>query len=131
MFTLLVAGSRSYENYEEFVVIMDKVLAKQEEVQIICGGARGADHMAEVYAATRHIPIKVFPADWKKYGKSAGYRRNEEMHKFLSRFKNRGCILFWDMQSPGTKHNIPLCEAARTPLRIFNINTHQLLKKGE
>ena len=88
--------------------MMDKVLSNHEAITLISGGARGADSLAEAYAVARKIPIKVMHADWNKYGKSAGYRRNEEMHKELSKFENRGCILFWDGQSKGTKHNFLL-----------------------
>lgn len=120
MFTVLVAGSRTYNDYEEFVRIMDKVLANQKEVSIVSGGAKGADSLAEAYAAARHIPIKVMHADWDKYGKSAGYKRNEEMHKYLTQSADRGCVLFWDMASKGTAHNIPLAEKYNTPLRIWD-----------
>lgn len=129
MFTVLVAGSRTYNDYEEFVRIMDKVLENQTEVQLVSGGARGADSMAEAYAAARHIPIKVFPADWKQYGKSAGYRRNRQMHEFLAQFKNRGCILFWDGQSKGTQHNIGLADEFDTPLRIWRTDEKRMYRK--
>lgn len=129
MFTLLVAGSRDYADYAEFEKVMDKLLSNQTEVQIVSGGARGADHMAEVYSATRHIKIKVFPADWKQYGKSAGYRRNRQMHEFLANFKNRGCILFWDGKSKGTQHNIGLADEFDTPLRIWRTDEKRMYRK--
>ena len=45
------------------------------------------------------------PADWNKHGKSAGYRRNEEMAKVAD-----ACICFWDGVSKGTMHMINLAK---------------------
>jgi len=57
------------------------------------------------YANERGYPIKQFPADWNKYGKSAGYKRNEEMAKYAD-----ALIAFWDGKSKGTKHMIDLAK---------------------
>ena len=47
--------------------------------EIVSGGARGADTYAEEIAAELGIPTKIFPADWNKYGKGAGFIRNKEI----------------------------------------------------
>ena len=72
-------------------------------------------------------------ADWDKYGRSAGYRRNESMHLFISApsDRKRGCVCFWDMQSPGTKHNFKLSLDYGTPLRVFNTVSHRFLTDEE
>ena len=129
MFTVLVAGSRTYNDYEEFVRIMDKVLANQTDISIVSGGAKGADSLAEAYAAARHIPIKVMHADWDKYGKSAGYKRNRQMHEFIANCPDRGCILFWDGKSKGTQHNIGLSQEFDTPLRIYRTDEKRMYRK--
>jgi hypothetical protein len=46
---------------------------------IIQGGAKGADYVAKAWAILRQFSYIEFPADWKKYGKSAGYIRNKQM----------------------------------------------------
>ena len=65
--------------------------------------------------------IRVFPADWK-IGPSAGYRRNEKMHEYISRFEYRECIAFWDGKSKGTAHSFTLAERYGNPLRIIRID---------
>lgn len=46
---------------------------------LIEGGAGGADFMASEFAKWRGIPVKTFRADWGRYGKAAGPRRNKQM----------------------------------------------------
>lgn len=136
-FYLLVAGSRDYDNYAEMCDVLDFLLknqvAQNREIVIVSGGARGADSLAETYALNHNCKLKIFPADWNKYGKSAGYRRNEEMHIFISNpsERNRGCVCFWDMKSKGTKHNFGLTKKYHTPLRVFNTVNHRFLTEEE
>ncbi len=46
---------------------------------IISGGAPGADTLAEVAAAELNLETTIFPADWERYGRSAGPKRNLQM----------------------------------------------------
>lgn len=119
-FAVLVAGSRNFNDYDLLRTKMDILLSLKDDKRIVIieGGAKGADSLARQYAAERNYECKEFPADWNKYGKSAGYRRNEEMHKYLNSFNDRGCVCFWDGSSRGTKHNFELCEKYHTQLRI-------------
>jgi len=117
-FICLVAGSRSFNDYELLSQTLDNLLSNQPKVAIVSGGARGADSLAERYAKEHNLPLKVFPADWNRFGKSAGYKRNRQMHEFIAQFKNRGCVCFWDGQSRGTAHNFELCKEFNNPLRI-------------
>lgn len=49
------------------------------DICIIEGGAKGADSAAADWAVVNWTKLKTFKADWNKYGKSAGYRRNIQM----------------------------------------------------
>jgi uncharacterized protein YeaO (DUF488 family) len=126
-FYLLVAGSRGFNDYPLLKEKLDYLLQNQsgKEIHIVSGGAKGADTMAEWYAKKRGYQMHVFPADWNRFGKSAGYRRNEQMHQFISQFPKRGCVCFWDGESKGTQHNFKLCETYGTPLRkiLFQPNS--------
>ena len=123
----LVAGSRSYENYEEFEKTMDFFLKEQAPVILVSGGAKGADHLAEIYAEKHGIPIKVFPADWERLGRKAGPIRNEEMHKYISEKEKRCVICFWDMKSRGTGHSLNLSRQYNNPLYIYNFLEHRFV----
>jgi hypothetical protein len=79
---IIVCGGRDYSDADRVDNILDKVHAKHTITLLIDGQARGADSLGHGWARSRGIPTKRFPADWDKHGKSAGYRRNEEMAAF-------------------------------------------------
>jgi hypothetical protein len=49
---------------------------------VIAGGARGADTIAVFEADHAGIEIKVIKADWERFGKSAGFKRNVAMAEY-------------------------------------------------
>ena len=119
MFYCLVVGSRTFSDYSLLSDKLDKLLSNQKEVVIVSGGARGADALAKHYAKEHNLDYREFPADWNRYGKSAGYKRNVAMHRYIAQFSDRGCVCFWDGKSKGTQHNFALAEQYKTPLRII------------
>lgn len=119
-FYCLVVGSRGFNDYNLMCQILDYMLQNKTYIVIVSGGAKGADSLAERYAKERGLELKVFPADWDKYGKSAGYRRNEQMHLWISARHNRGVVAFWDSISKGTAHNFELCKTYGNPIRCYN-----------
>ncbi len=48
-------------------------------VQVIVGGAEGADTYAELAARALHLDVRVVQAEWNRYGKAAGPKRNQKM----------------------------------------------------
>jgi hypothetical protein len=72
---VLVCGGREFNDYELLVEELSLILPDV----IIHGAARGADSLAGEFAEAMKIPTEVYPADWNKYGKRAGYLRNVQM----------------------------------------------------
>lgn len=68
---------------------------------IVSGGAVGVDSLAEAIAKARGIPTLIFQPDWKKYGKIAGFKRNQKIVDAADAFN-----IFWDGESPGTRDTI-------------------------
>lgn len=100
MYRVIIAGSRRFADYALLCRVMDKQLSEvEDDITIVCGMARGADALGERYAIEKGYCIDRHPAEWDKYGKSAGYRRNEEMAKCAD-----ALVAFWDGASKGTKH---------------------------
>ena len=117
----LVVGSRTFNDYEMMKRELDKLIAEdgEKEITIVSGGARGADSLAEAYADEKGFKKVVMPADWNKYGKKAGYIRNEEMHKYIASKTEKTVIAFWDGVSKGTQHNFGLCARYKNPLKVI------------
>jgi YspA, cpYpsA-related SLOG family len=72
---VLCCGSRYYSNYEKVVAS----LRSMDISLVISGACRGADSLSVAVAKCYGIPFVEFPADWNKYGKSAGVIRNQKM----------------------------------------------------
>lgn len=116
-FFCLVVGSRSFRDYPLLCSKLDLLLKNQSNIVIVSGGAKGADSLAKRYAEEHNIEYIEFPAKWAKFGRSAGYIRNCEMHEFISHFDKRGCVAFWDGKSKGTKQNFALAKKYNTPIK--------------
>ena len=105
MIRLVIFGSRDFDDYElldEWVQSFIGVHGTPDE--IVSGTARGADQLGELWARENGVPVKRFPAEWDKYGNSAGHRRNAVMAEYATH-----ALGFWDGQSKGTKGMIALC----------------------
>ena len=114
MFKVIVAGSRGFTDYDLLVSKLDKILQDKTDVEIVSGGAKGADSMGEAYAESKGYKLTVFPADWNKYGKSAGYKRNVQMADYADVL-----VAFWDGQSKGTSHMIDIMREKDKPVRVI------------
>lgn len=100
---VIIAGSRSFNDYSLLYNVCYFELSIYNNIEIVSGGARGADSLGEKFAHDNNYKLKVFPAKWDKYGKRAGYLRNREMAQYADVL-----IAFWDGESKGTKHMIDL-----------------------
>ena len=90
----IIAGSRTIQNYS---LIEESVKACGWKItEVVNGLARGVDALGGRWAKEHDVSIKEFPADWDKYGKRAGFLRNEQMAKYAE-----ALILVWDGESRG------------------------------
>lgn len=90
---VLVCGGRDYgianpdlkskqaaqEEIDHLFYILDRLHKTNKITHIIHGWAKGADTLAHGWATKRGIMVTGYAADWEKYGRSAGYKRNVEM----------------------------------------------------
>lgn len=72
---VIVTGGRDYDNS----LTVNKVLSIINPDMVIQGGASGADGLALAWAKTNGKEHDTIKADWTKYGKSAGPKRNAAM----------------------------------------------------
>ena len=115
MIKVIIAGGRNFEQYQLLKLKCDAILREvKDEIQIVSGGAKGADKLGERYAKERGYICKIFEADWDKNGKAAGHIRNEEMAKYGD------CLIaFWDGYSKGTKNMIDNAGKCGLKIRII------------
>ena len=73
---LIIAGGRDYRFKPKDIEQLNQL---DNITEVVSGGAQGADAEGEQWAAEQGIPVKVFKADWKRYGRGAGPRRNQAM----------------------------------------------------
>jgi len=111
-----VVGSRGFDNYAELKSYLDSFvfIHEDKDICIVSGGARGADSLAEQYATENGLRFQCFPADWGKFGKIAGFLRNDDLVKNCDRI-----IAFWDGKSSGTKDTIAKAERAEKPSYVI------------
>jgi hypothetical protein len=118
-FKVIIAGGRDYYDYNTLTKICDHMLKNKVNVEIVSGGAKGADAMGEIYAYSRGYKLTKFPADWENEGRSAGYKRNA-----LMAHHSDALIAFWDGRSKGTKHMIDLATAKGLKVKISYYNNN-------
>lgn len=115
---VIVAGSRKFQNYPFLQSKLKHLLSRldKENLEIVSGGAYGADKLGEDYAENHDIPLKIFPANWDRYGKSAGYKRNKQMAEYATHL-----VAFWNGTSKGTKHMIDLAKEHGLKVRVVYV----------
>lgn len=114
MFRVIVAGGRDFNNYAGLAASLDYLLKNiNDEIQIVCGMARGADRLGEQYAKERGYKVIYMPADWDIDGRSAGFKRNIKMAEYAD-----ALVAFWDGKSPGTRHMIETAKSKGLDIRV-------------
>lgn len=115
---IIVAGGRDFTDYDLMREKLDHYFQNHaQNIEIVCGEALGADSLGKFYAQRKGYNILSYPADWKKYGKSAGIRRNKEMAKVAD-----GLVAFWDGKSRGTANMIEEMQKLHKPFKIVYYN---------
>lgn len=109
---LAIVGCRNFTDYREFVSETHRF----DFCEIVSGGCRGTDKLAERYALEYGIPIVIFHPDWNKYGKAAGPIRNRQIVEYCD-----AVLAFWDGRSAGTKSTIVMARKAGKPIEIIDI----------
>lgn len=107
MIKVIVAGGRDFTDREGLLKAFHQFMEPyaNEQIVIVSGGAKGADAIGEWIGKEYGITTVIMRAQWEKFGKSAGYRRNEQMAQYGSHL-----LAAWDGASKGTKHMIDLAK---------------------
>jgi hypothetical protein len=117
MTCIAVVGSRDFQDYALLCCTLDKIRARYPDCTLVSGGAQGADTLASQYSQEHGIPIRVFWADWNRYGKAAGPIRNREIVEAADIV-----VAFWDGKSRGTKSTISIAKSWGRKVQIVRFN---------
>lgn len=109
---MIVCGSRQWSDRD---AIANRLFDLPPGSTIVHGDAKGADRIAGQEAEKLGHYVIRWPAEWEKYGKRAGVKRNEEMALSGADL----CIAFWDGRSRGTAHMVDTAEKHGIPLELF------------
>ena len=111
MMFVAIVGSRNYHDLDRVREFVRKLPAG---TVVVSGGARGVDRIAVAEAKRCNLEVLVYPADWATHGRSAGFKRNQQIVDAADLI-----IAFWDGNSPGTQHTIRLAKKARKSFAVI------------
>lgn len=119
MHVVLVCGDRNWSDREALYRALDGLHADHRITRLVEGEAKGADTMAREWAETRGVLVDPYPADWKRYGRSAGPRRNTQM---LVEGQPNLVVAFHPniAKSKGTANMVRQASAAGIPVMLFD-----------
>lgn len=109
---IIIAGGRNYRFTGKDKSLLNELWSLEDKPEeVVSGGCSGADQQGEAWADEHGLPVKVFPANWDKFGRAAGAIRNRQMAEYAD-----AVALF-----PGGAGTISMHrEANRAKLKIFD-----------
>lgn len=116
---VIIAGSRHLTDTSPIISAVATWRALFPLTEVVVGGAPGTDQLAEYWAKAEGLPVRRFPADWRRYGRGAGPVRNRQMAAYAD-----GLIALPFGRSIGTRQMI--AEARKSGLEVLVIEQLQL-----
>lgn len=105
---ILVCGGRDYTDFSRIQEVLNMRIDTGDT--LIHGAANGADSLAAKWAAMRGVKTIAFPANWAKYGRSAGPVRNKLMLD-----QNPDMVIAFP-GGRGTAHMVRIAKDAKIPV---------------
>lgn len=129
---VIIAGGRKFDKESWAHEKIAYMLSKKDlgDVEIVEGGALGADRIGRNWAKANGVQFTTFDADWgdiskpdavvrtnrygKQYNAIAGHDRNQDMADYATH-----PILFWDGKSTGSLDMKRRAEKAGLVVKVF------------
>lgn len=108
---VLVTGSRDWSEVAPIAALVDSLPL---DAVVMHGNQRGADLIVDGLARARGLEVVPFDADWDRFGRSAGPRRNRRM---VAEGKPTEAHAFPLLRSVGTWDCVAVCR--RAGLRVW------------
>lgn len=113
---VLVTGSREWTSKKLITHELTKIGLGPDFTLVYGACPRGADTIAAKVAKELGWTLEPHPANWKKYGRAAGFQRNKEMVNS----KPDLCLAFIINNSQGASHTSDLSVKASIKTVIFH-----------
>lgn len=114
---VIIAGGRDFTDYDRLAAFMDQWTLDNDmgpdNTDFLSGEAKGADTLGKKWALSRGYKVALYPANWDLHGRSAGFKRNEEMAKNATHL-----VAFWNEVSKGTGNMIWVATKAGLKVHI-------------
>lgn len=116
---ILICGDRNWTDRQLIFHELVKATGFTFDVTVIEGEARGADTLGKEAAILQGMAVEGYPANWKRFGNSAGPIRNQEM---LDKGKPDLVLAFHDdiRNSKGTKDMIARAKKAGIHVELIS-----------
>ena len=111
-----IVGSRSITPSEYVFSVLDFYLSRlleENEVVIVSGGAVGIDSLGAQWAELRKLKTEIYLPDYKQYGKSATFLRNQQI------IDNSDYLIAITTGSNGTADSIKRAVKKSIPIKII------------
>lgn len=121
----IIAGSRGITDCE----LLEKTITLSgfTITEVVSGTCPDSpDELGERWAEAHSIPVKQFPANWKRFGRRAGPLRNAEMAEYAA-----ACIVLWDGDSRGSAGMAQLAVDAGLQVYVWNQKTGEGEMRGK
>lgn len=105
---IAIIGSRILTNVDVSKYVPDGI------TEIISGGARGIDTLAEKFADENGIPKTIIRPEYSRYKRGAPLKRNEKIVETADLI-----IALWDGKSRGTKYVIDYAKKLEKRVEIY------------
>jgi len=123
---LAIVGGRDFNDIDlmaEYIAMFMRSNQNDEfaipDVEIISGGAKGADRLGATFASVWELTEPtIFKPDWDAHGKAAGFIRNQLIVDACD-----VVLAFWDGKSRGTEDTINKAKKAKKPTFIVYYET--------
>jgi SLOG family YspA-like protein len=113
---LIITGASTFANSQHLC----QVLAPDRHriTQVLTGGGRGAEQLGARWAWKHIVTHQLVRADWERFGKTAGVRRNHQLAQ-----AGDVLLVLGDGQAPGTAHLMQCMQQLGKPVVVIPVGT--------